>query len=103
MNDQTIKADTGKPKIHLVPANIITAIARIREYGNNKYPDGGPDNWKYVEPERYIDAAFRHLIACKNNIWATDPESGYPHLWHLACNVAFLCEMTDTETKSKDV
>ena len=103
MNNQTIKADAGKPKIHLVPANIISAIARIREYGNNKYPEGGPDNWKDVEPDRYIDAAFRHLIACKDNIWALDPESKYPHLWHVACNIAFLCEMTDVETKSKDI
>ena len=22
-------------------------------------------------------------------------ESGFPHLWHLACNIAFLCEMED--------
>ena len=22
-------------------------------------------------------------------------ESGYPHLWHLACNIAFLIELED--------
>ena len=22
-----------------------------------------------------------------------DEESGYPHLWHVACNVAFLCDL----------
>lgn len=22
-----------------------------------------------------------------------DEESGFPHLWHLACNIAFLCEL----------
>ena len=101
MNNQKIKADAGKPKLSLVPPNIIVAIARIREYGNNKYPEGGKDNWKEVEPERYIDAAYRHLLACKDNIWELDEESGYPHLWHLACNVAFLCELTDVNGRSK--
>ena len=99
--NQTVKADAGKPKISLVPSNIIYAIARIREYGNNKYPEGGKDNWKEVEPERYIDAAFRHLLACKDNLWSIDEESGYPHLWHLACNCAFLCEYTDPTGKPK--
>ena len=101
VNDQTIKADAGKPKLSLVPPNIIIAIARIREYGNNKYPEGGIDNWKGVEPQRYIDAAYRHLLACKDNIWSIDKESGYPHLWHLACNIAFLCELTDTGGKNE--
>lgn len=48
MNDQTAKADSGKPKLTLVPRAIICAIARIREYGVNKYPHGGADNWRKV-------------------------------------------------------
>ena len=91
--DQTIKADNNKPKLSLVPPEIIRDIARVREYGNNKYPEGGKDNWKNVEPERYRDALFRHLLAYLENPKGVDEESNLPHLWHLACNVAFLCEL----------
>lgn len=94
--DQTAKADAGKLKLTLVPRNIIRAIAVVRDYGNAKYPEGGPDNWKQVEPERYRDAMFRHLLAYLDDPAAVDPESGIPHLWHLACNCAFLCEMEDS-------
>ena len=93
MNDQKAKADKGKARLSLVPPAIIYAIARIREYGVNKYPDGGTDNWKQVEPERYRDAMFRHLLAYINDPHGVDQESGLPHLWHLACNAAFLCEL----------
>lgn len=91
--DQLIKADGGKPKLSLVPPQIIFDIARVREYGNAKYPNGGPNNWMLVEPERYRDAAFRHLLAYISDPYGEDDESGLPHLWHLACNVAFLCEL----------
>lgn len=89
--DQTAKADAGKARLTLVPRKIIWAIAKIREYGTNKYKD--PDNWKRVEKERYKDAAFRHFLAYLDDEKSTDDESGFEHLWHLACNVAFLIEM----------
>lgn len=95
MNDQKAKADSGKPKLSLVPRRIIFDIAKIREYGNNKYPEGGIDNWRNVEPERYRDAAFRHFLAYLDDPYGVDSESGLPHLHHLACNVAFLCELED--------
>ncbi len=88
--DQTAKADNGKLKLTLVPAEIIRDIAAVRMYGNNKY--GDPENWRTVEPERYRDAMYRHLLAYIDNPFSVDEESGLPHLWHLACNVAFLCE-----------
>lgn len=92
-SDQRAKADAGKPRVSLVPSEIIYNIARIREYGNSKYPEGGKDNWKRVDVERYRDAAYRHLLAYIDDPHGLDAESGYPHLWHLACNVAFLCEL----------
>ena len=91
--DQTAKADAGKPKLTLVPRKIIFDIARIREYGNAKYPKGGPENWRSVDPQRYRDAAFRHLLAYLDDPTGVDEESGLEHLWHLACNIAFLCEL----------
>ena len=39
-----------------------------------------------------IDAMYRHLLAYLNGE-KLDSESKIPHLWHLACNVAFLIEM----------
>lgn len=93
LNNQSIKADNGKPKLTLVPRQIIFDIARVREYGNNKYPDGGKDNWKNVEINRYRDALFRHFMAYLDDPEGTDEESGIPHYMHMACNMAFICEM----------
>ena len=89
--DQTAKADAGKPRITLVPRQIIWDIAAIREYGNQKY--GSSDNWRRVSPERYRDALMRHLLRYLDDPNSLDDESGLPHLWHAACNIAFLCEM----------
>ena len=85
---QEAKADAGKAEIRLVPMEIVWAIAWIRMYGNRKY--GDPENWKTVEPERYRDALMRHLLAYISDPNSVDEESGYPHLWHAACNMAFL-------------
>lgn len=91
MNNQEVKADYGKPKCSLVPSEIVRCIARIREYGTAKYKD--PENWKNVEVERYRDAMYRHMLSYIDDPNGLDEESGFPHLWHIACNVAFLCEL----------
>lgn len=95
--NQEVKADSGKPRLSLVPCEVIRCIARIREYGTNKYKD--PDNWRRVEVERYRDAMFRHLLAYIEKPNGIDEESGLPHLWHVACNVAFLCELEKESLK----
>lgn len=89
--NQNAKADAGKPRLSLVPRAIIWDIAAIREYGNKKYHD--PENWRQVEAQRYRDAAYRHFLRYLDDPEGMDEESGLPHLWHLACNIAFLCEM----------
>ena len=94
--NQEAKADAGKLRPTLVPVSLIMAVAAIREYGCAKYHD--PDNWKRVEPERYRDAAYRHWLAYLSG-QSHDPESGLPHLWHCACNLAFLIELEGEKGK----
>ena len=95
---QEAKADKGKPRPTLVPVSLIEAVTAIREYGCAKYHD--PENWKRVEPQRYRDALYRHWLAYLGGE-ERDEESGLPHLWHLACNVAFLIDMEDYDGKNR--
>jgi hypothetical protein len=87
MTNQEIKRDAGKIRPTLVPPELIEAVARVRQFGVEKY--GDTDSWKQVEPERYRDAMYRHLLAYIADPASVDAESGLPHLWHLACNAAF--------------
>ena len=89
--NQTAKADKGKIRPTLVPRQIIRDIAVVREYGDKKY--GSTDNWKQVEIERYRDALCRHLLAYLDDPKSVDEESGISHYKHMACNMAFICEM----------
>ena len=97
-NDQEAKHDEGKIRPTLVPSKLISAVASVREYGCRKYHD--PENWRRVEPERYRDALYRHWLAYLDDPSSVDEESGLPHLWHLACNVAFLIELEQNLTRA---
>lgn len=70
------------------PPALVRGVDAIREYGCAKY--GDPENWRKVEPQRYWDALLRHTLAAWEDWTAVDDESGMPHLWHIACNAAFL-------------
>lgn len=97
MKNQKVKADEGKLPLTLVPCSLIKAVAAVREYGTRKY--GDPENWREVEIDRYRDALYRHWLAYLDGEGESeDKESGLPHLWHLACNVAFLIELEQQKT-----
>ena len=101
MNNQTAKADAGKLDLTLVPRQIIWDIAEVREYGNKKY--GDPDNWKDVELKRYRAAMFRHMMAYLDDPAGVDEESGIHHYKHIACNLAFICEMEGLANDIRDM
>ena len=94
-DDQKAKSDAGKLQLTLVPRQIIRDIAAVRMYGNQKYPEGGPENWRQVEVQRYRDALLRHLLAYLDDPLSVDEESGLPHRWHMECNMAFIAELEE--------
>ena len=90
------KHDAGKAPISLVPTKIIWDIARVRDYGVNvKYPETGRDGWRNLSEDRIRDAMLRHCLRYIDDPAGVDEESGLPHLWHLACNISFLCELEE--------
>lgn len=87
--EQAAKYDGGKPHPSYVPVEIIEGVMRVREYGHAKYGDQA-DHWDQVEAKRYHQAMLRHVLACWNDPYSVDPESGLLHLEHIATNVAFM-------------
>lgn len=88
-NEQSAKADKGKLELSLVNTQLVKAVAEVRMYGTEKYGDS--ENWRKVEPKRYVDALYRHLLAyIEGN--EVDEESGLSHLAHMACNLSFLLD-----------
>lgn len=82
-----LKHDGGKLRLDLVPAEIIEAVGAVATHGAEKYGEG---NWRKVEPKRYRAALMRHICAWLRDPYGKDKDSGLPHLYHIACNVAFL-------------
>lgn len=94
---QAAKADAGKLRYDLIPHGALTELARIYTYGAAKYE---ADSWRTVPDAipRYRAAAWRHWVAYLSGE-ILDPESGLPHLAHLAWNVVSLSELEATHDR----
>jgi hypothetical protein len=91
---EEFKQVDGKICTTLVPSSIMWAIGRIRTHFTKvvkKYPD--PQSWRKAPMQHYIEAADRHWLAAREDPHAVNEESGMPHLWHCATNLAFIIEM----------
>lgn len=88
------KDTQGKGRPTLVPVSLIEAVTAVRMFGTAKY--GSPDNWTKVDKQDYKDALYRHWLKYLKGE-TIDEESGLPHLWHIATNIAFLIEMEKWE------
>jgi len=83
------KNDGGKPRMELLSRAALEGCAQVLTFGAQKYAS---DNWRAgMAWRRLIGAAMRHLQAFADGE-DMDPESGLPHLDHLACCVMFLSE-----------
>ena len=85
-----LKHDGGKPRLDLVPPEIIEAVGAVMTHGAEKYGEG---SYRNVEPKRYRAALMRHICQWLRDPYGIDEDSGLPHIYHIACNVAFLLEI----------
>lgn len=85
-----LKHDDGKSRIDLIDSEFLEGLGNVLKFGANKY---AAHNWRGgIAYSRLIGAAYRHLGAI-NRGEDIDEESGYPHVYHLACCVMFLSWM----------
>ena len=91
------KFDEGKVRMDLIPPELLFAVGRILTYGADKY---GDRNWEAgMKWSRVFAAMMRHMWSwwagkgptTKSFLFGElDDETGYSHLWHAGCCVAFL-------------
>ena len=94
----TVKHDSGKWRMSLVPVTALKSIVDVLEFGAKKY---AVDNWRTVPDarRRYYDAAIRHLTAWWDGE-TLDEESGLPHLAHAGCCVIFLLWLDENQLQN---
>lgn len=87
MTDPGVKNDLKKVRWDLIPSDALEEVAKVLSYGAHKYAER---NW-----ERGI-SWHRCFRAIMNHAWywwrgqTKDPETGYSHMAHVACNALFL-------------
>ncbi|AVX04258.1 hypothetical protein MXMO3_01732 [Maritalea myrionectae] len=91
------KDDGGKPRMDLLPPELLFGVSQVLGFGAEKY---AARNWEQgMSWGRVFGALMRHMWAW----WAgkgpttrsflfgdVDAETGYSHLWHAGCCIAFL-------------
>jgi hypothetical protein len=101
-NDTNPKDRHGaaKPPLGLVPPAALIRMAKAMQHGADKY---GPYNWreKAVRSTIYVDAAMRHLVRYLDGE-DIDPDSGCPHIAHVAACMAVLMDATDVGNLEDD-
>ncbi len=79
-----LKFDSEKPRMDLLPMDALMEIAKVLTFGAKKY---GDKNWeKGIARGRLRAAQMRHDAAVEMG-QELDPESGYLHVAHKACDV----------------
>lgn len=79
-----MKRDEGKPDFTLISRELMVSLARVREFGSNKYEK---NNWKKgFKVTRSLAASLRHIFAFLSGE-TLDPESGLSHLGHAVASI----------------
>lgn len=93
------KYDNNKPSIGLIDPDFLTGLAKVLDFGAEKY---GLNNWRNgIHVSRIISACYRHLGEI-NKRHDVDSESNLPAVYHLASEVMFLAWMLENKKEYDD-
>lgn len=82
-----VKHDAGKPRMDLIPMDVLLDVAKVLSFGAIKY---SPWNWTLgMDYSRVQAAMLRHYAAWQSG-QNLDPETNLPHLAHMTCCLIFL-------------
>ena len=99
MAERGVKFDGNKLRMDLLPPELLLGVADVLTHGANKY---GGRNWELgMDWSRVSGALLRHFVAWMGGE-DIDPESGKPHLSHVACNIAFLIAYAERNIGNDD-
>ncbi len=86
-----LRKNEGKAPLELVPPSLMFAVAEVLKVGAAKY---APHNWaRGMKYSIVIGCALRHFMKWISPLHSDfDEETKLNHLWHVACNIAFLIE-----------
>lgn len=92
-----LRFNSDKLRLDLVPASLEAAVAEVLTWAVarpvNPYPER---NWERgMKWSTVLASMLRHVHALRKGEWL-DAESGKPHVYHIACNAAFLIEYDKT-------
>lgn len=98
------KDTKGKLKLNLVPNKGLEAVAKVREFGNNKYPSGGSNNYLdgTVKVDDLVEAIRRHALK-HNSGELLDDESSMLHLAHIAASAMMAIEILHKGAKDNNL
>lgn len=86
VNQESVKNDRKDDRLRwdLLPLNLIEMVVKVFHFGAKKY---GENRWQNLPDayNRYKGAMLRHIVAHEKGE-VLDPESGLPHLAHMAWN-----------------
>jgi hypothetical protein len=94
------KDTTGKPKLRLIPYDCLAEVAKVREFGNNKY--GEEHGWRDVDSLDFADAALRHIYKYLYQS-DKDSESGLQHLAHAATSILLALQIDIENDRSNSL
>ena len=90
--ERSMRYNSGKPDYSLIPLASLKEAAKVLEYGATKY---AVDNWRKPTNWRVSYACLMRHMAAWQSGEDLDPESGFSHLGHAACNILQMLDMLE--------